>query len=76
MSRTVLVKPLASMLRIHPEIYEPGVTCEEVYIIPASCGPHVIWSLSGEAPSKTSFATLVLLDQSRHISCNTHTCSQ
>ncbi len=30
MSRTVLVKPLASMLRIYPNIYEPGVTCEEV----------------------------------------------
>jgi hypothetical protein len=30
MSRTVLIKPLASMLRIYPSIYESGVTCEEV----------------------------------------------
>ena len=35
MSRTVLIKPLASMLRIYPSIYEPGVTCEEVVPGPA-----------------------------------------
>ena len=38
MSRTVLVKPLASMLRIYPNVYEAGVTCEEVAPQPrASC---------------------------------------
>ena len=36
MSRTVLVKPLASMLRIYPDVYEPGVTCEEVL-------PHLLF---------------------------------
>ncbi len=46
MSRTVLVKPLASMLRIYPNIYEPGVTCEEVAPHPpVSCRMNVTWNL-------------------------------
>ncbi len=36
-SRAVLVKPLASMLKSYPNIYEVDVTCVEVSIRPAGC---------------------------------------
>ena len=42
MSRTVLIKPLASMLRIYPNIYEPGVTCEEVVRLTLSTSPLML----------------------------------
>jgi len=34
-SRAVLIKPLASMLKSYPNIYEVGVTCVEVQLIPS-----------------------------------------
>ena len=52
MSRTVLVKPLASMLRIYPNVYEPGVTCEEVAPHPLT---HVICPAHGPCISDSGY---------------------
>ena len=49
MSRTVLVKPLASMLRIYPNVYEPGVTCEEVAPCIPCRMPHCMGSIARRA---------------------------